>query len=96
MELAYIEETLVEPDRLLEALRTGTADRALFPVSFSSAKQGKGIQELLDGILRYLPAAAIAMISLSPAWCIKWSMTRRWARRLISGCFPVTFRIGTA
>lgn len=58
MELAYVEETLVEPDRLLEALRTGTADRALFPVFFSSAKQGKGIQELLDGILRYLPAAA--------------------------------------
>ncbi len=58
MELAYLEETAVDKDKLVQTLRRGTADRSLFPVLFSSAKQGKGIQELLDGIIRYLPPAA--------------------------------------
>ena len=58
MERAFVEETAVEHEILAGILRSGTAQRQMFPVFFASAKQGVGMQELLDGIVRFLPEAS--------------------------------------
>lgn len=57
MELAYLEEMPVEPEKIREVLREGTAKRQVFPVFFGSAKQGVGMEELLEGITAFLPIA---------------------------------------
>lgn len=58
MECAFVEETAVEHEILAGILRSGTAQRQMFPVFFASVKQGVGMQELLDGIVRFLPEAS--------------------------------------
>ena len=55
--MAYLVERPVPGDRLLQALREGVAQRQVFPVLFASAKGGKGIEALLEGVVTLLPPA---------------------------------------
>jgi elongation factor G len=43
------------PELIVEAARRGTVSRELIPVLLGSAYKNKGVQLLLDGIVRYLP-----------------------------------------
>ena len=52
---AYLEERPVPRERLLQALREGVAQRQVFPVLFASAKGGKGMEALLEGVVTLLP-----------------------------------------
>lgn len=54
---AYLEERPVPRERLLQALREGVAQRQVFPVLFASAKGGKGMEALLEGVVTLLPPA---------------------------------------
>ncbi len=51
---AILEETVSE-ELICDALRTGTLQNSLCPVFVGSAYKNKGIQDLLNAILRYLP-----------------------------------------
>ncbi|MBN2206399.1 MAG: elongation factor G [Candidatus Aminicenantes bacterium] len=51
-------ESRVTDDLLHEAIRKGTLARKLTPVFMGSAYKNKGIQPLLDGVVRYLPGPA--------------------------------------
>lgn len=55
---AYLNDQPVDQERLFQALGKGVAERQVFPVLFASAKQGKGLDALLKGIVDYLPRAA--------------------------------------
>ena len=57
MAQAFLEETAVDRETLLNSLRAGVAARELFPVLFASAKMGVGMKELLNGIVEFLPQA---------------------------------------
>ncbi len=45
----------VDSAMLVEAVRSGTLTRQMVPVYMGSAYKNKGVQGLLDGVLRYLP-----------------------------------------
>ncbi|TVQ38858.1 MAG: elongation factor G [Spirochaetaceae bacterium] len=45
----------VDQRTLIDAVRSGTLARQLIPVYMGSAYKNKGVQGLLDGVLRYLP-----------------------------------------
>lgn len=55
MEL-YLEEEKIEEKLILETIRKGTISRKFVPVLCGSALRNKGIQPLLDAIVRYLPS----------------------------------------
>jgi elongation factor G len=55
MEL-YLEEEKIEEALILETIRKGTISRKFVPVLCGSALRNKGIQPLLDAIVRYLPS----------------------------------------
>lgn len=55
---AYLEERPVERELLIQALRTGMAQRQVFPVLFGSAKTGEGMPQLLESITSWLPRAS--------------------------------------
>ena len=52
----YLSETPVTPERLVAAIRKATIDLKLVPVLCGSALRNKGIQPLLDAIVKYLPS----------------------------------------
>ncbi len=52
---AYLSETPIEEAQLLAAIRKAVCRLALVPVLCGSALKNKGIQPLLDAIVRYLP-----------------------------------------
>ncbi|NOX62514.1 MAG: elongation factor G [Chloroflexi bacterium] len=54
--LKYLEEEEIEPDELIAALRRATIAGDLVPVLCGSALKNKGVQPLLDAIVRYLPS----------------------------------------
>lgn len=55
MEL-YLEEQTIEEAMILETIRKGAISRRFVPVLCGSALRNKGIQPLLDAIVRYLPS----------------------------------------
>jgi elongation factor G len=52
----YLEDTPVSADEIYSALRTATLELKVVPVLCGSAFKNKGVQPLLDGIVRYLPS----------------------------------------
>ena len=55
---AYLSESPVGTEMLLDAIRKATIDLKLVPVLCGSALKNKGIQPLLDAIVRFLPSPA--------------------------------------
>jgi len=53
---AYLSEAPIETDALLAAIRNATISLQLVPVLCGSALKNKGIQPLLDAIVRFLPS----------------------------------------
>ena len=53
---AYLAEVPIETDRLIAAIRRATIDLKLVPVLCGSALRNKGLQPLLDAIVRFLPS----------------------------------------
>jgi elongation factor G len=51
----YLAGDEIEPDSIREALRRGTVELRITPVLCGSAFKNKGVQQLLDGIVDYLP-----------------------------------------
>ena len=52
----YLEGKGVPEDLITAAIRKGTLERNFFPVMFGAALKKKGIQPLLDAVVRYLPS----------------------------------------
>ena len=52
---AALEEREIPQELLISALRAGTIRRELTPVFIGSAYKNKGVQKLLDAVVRYLP-----------------------------------------
>ena len=52
---AYLEDSVTE-DLVYEAVRNGTLYLQLTPVFMGAAFKNKGVQPILDGVIRYLPA----------------------------------------
>ena len=53
---AYLVDAPIETEKLVAAIRNATIDLQLVPVLCGSALRNKGIQPLLDAIVRYLPS----------------------------------------
>ncbi|MDP6419279.1 MAG: elongation factor G [Candidatus Krumholzibacteria bacterium] len=53
---AYLEGGDVSPELLREGIRSGTLSAELVPIFCGSAFRNKGIQNLLDGVIHYLPS----------------------------------------
>ncbi|RAL25537.1 elongation factor G [Lujinxingia litoralis] len=54
----YLEGDTIAEDEIRQALRKGTLALAIVPVFCGSAYKNKGVQPLLDAVIRYLPAPA--------------------------------------
>ena len=54
----YLEEEEISPSELMAALRRGTVKGELVPVLCGSALRNKGVQQLLDAVVDYLPSPA--------------------------------------
>ncbi|NOX79542.1 MAG: elongation factor G [Deltaproteobacteria bacterium] len=52
----YLEEEEIKPDEVYRALRKATLSLDLVPVLCGSAFKNKGVQPLLDAVIRYLPS----------------------------------------
>ncbi len=57
MEEAFLTEEMPEEQVLKEKLAAYTKKGTVFPLFYASAREGIGVQEILDGILTYLPGA---------------------------------------
>ncbi len=53
---AYLSEAPVTNESLIDAIRKATIDLKLVPVLCGSALKNKGVQPLIDAIIRYLPS----------------------------------------
>ncbi|MEZ4500147.1 MAG: elongation factor G [Thermomicrobiales bacterium] len=54
--LRYLEDDVLTPDELRSALRAATLQGSLIPVLCGSSLKNKGIQQMLDAIVAYLPS----------------------------------------
>ncbi|MCP4161749.1 MAG: elongation factor G, partial [Deltaproteobacteria bacterium] len=52
---AILEESEITEDMINEAVKTGTIERQITPVFMGSAYKNKGVQPLLDAVIKYLP-----------------------------------------
>ena len=59
MEEAFLLEEMPSREVLLKKLASYTKKAAVCPLFYTSAKEGKGIRELLSGIVTYLPEAGL-------------------------------------
>ena len=55
---AYLSEQPIEASKIIDAIRKGTVKLELVPVLCGSALRNKGVQLLLDAIVRFLPSPA--------------------------------------
>ncbi len=55
---AYLSEEAISAEQLLDAIRKATIELKLVPVLCGSALRNKGVQPLLDAIVRFLPSPA--------------------------------------
>ncbi len=56
MEKFFDDPDSITADELIEVIRKATIDMSIVPMMCGSAFKNKGIQRLIDGIIRYLPA----------------------------------------
>ena len=52
----YLEEGSLSEDEIYEGIRAGTLGNTLIPVFCGTAFKNKGVQAMLDGVIRFLPA----------------------------------------
>ncbi len=52
----YLAQKEIEKEELINVLRKATIENKAFPVFCGSALKNKGVQQLLDGIVRFLPS----------------------------------------
>lgn len=56
MEKFFEDEDSITEDEIIAALRSATIDMSIIPMFCGSAFKNKGVQALLDGVMRYLPS----------------------------------------
>jgi elongation factor G len=54
--VALLEETEISEESVIEVLRSATLSQDITPVLMGTAFKNKGVQELLDGVISYLPS----------------------------------------
>jgi elongation factor G len=52
----YLDGTELTEEEIINGIRTGTVANKMIPVFCGSAFKNKGVQAMLDGVIRYLPA----------------------------------------
>jgi elongation factor G len=68
MEKFFEDETSITEDEIIAALRAATIDMSIIPMMCGSAFKNKGVQAMLDAVMRYLPAPSDveAIIGINP------------------------------
>ncbi|TQD34828.1 elongation factor G [Haloflavibacter putidus] len=56
MEKFFEDENSITEDEIIEALRKATIDMSIIPMMCGSAFKNKGVQAMLDAVMRYLPS----------------------------------------
>ena len=56
MEKFFEDEDSITEDEIIAALRAATIDMSIIPMFCGSSFKNKGVQAMLDGVMRYLPA----------------------------------------
>lgn len=56
LEKYFEDEDSITEDEIISALRAATIDMSIIPMFCGSAFKNKGVQSLLDGVMRYLPS----------------------------------------
>jgi len=56
MEKFFEDEDSITEDEIIAALRAATIDRSIIPMMCGSAFKNKGVQAMLDAVIRYLPS----------------------------------------
>ncbi len=68
MEKFFEDENSITEDEIIAALRAATIDMSIIPMMCGSAFKNKGVQAMLDGVMRYLPSPVDveAIIGINP------------------------------
>ena len=68
MEKFFEDEASITEDEIIAALRAATIDMSIIPMMCGSAFKNKGVQAMLDGVMRYLPSPVDveAIIGINP------------------------------
>ncbi|CAM4227234.1 elongation factor G [Gillisia limnaea] len=68
MEKFFEDEASITEDEIIAALRAATIDMSIIPMMCGSAFKNKGVQMMLDGVMRYLPSPVDvdAIIGVNP------------------------------
>ncbi|MCJ7757107.1 MAG: GTP-binding protein, partial [Gillisia sp.] len=68
MEKFFEDEASISEDEIIAALRAATIDMSIIPMMCGSAFKNKGVQAMLDGVMRYLPSPVDveAIIGVNP------------------------------
>ena len=68
MEKFFEDENSITEDEIIAALRAATIDMSIIPMMCGSAFKNKGVQMMLDAVMRYLPAPSDvdAIIGVNP------------------------------
>ena len=56
MEKFFEDEDSITEDEIIAALRAATIDMSIIPMMCGSAFKNKGVQAMLDAVMRYLPS----------------------------------------
>lgn len=68
MEKFFEDENSITEDEIIAALRAATIDMSIIPMMCGSAFKNKGVQMMLDAVMRYLPAPSDveAIVGMNP------------------------------